>query len=336
MKRAVFCILAAVLIITAAASCTRKSDYEVFMEANEKTGKVEMGKLSMEISMNMDFNKEGLPEEAKKFLGLFEKFNLELNDEFNRKKEEGLKKVFLQTGEMGIDGKLYTRGKVGYVITPLIPKIVVVQGEELIHLNTGKFDKEDIPKLSDNSLEQLNRIWTALYSDENVSALEDIVMETPEGSVKAKKFVVKLTDEQLKPAIKKSMDVFMKDEQLINGMKNIMEGQSAEFHGFTVEEMLRQNISILDQATVNNFTQVAYIDRDNYVIDETVSMDITFHFTEPGMPNHYSFSMRIKRWDLNKEPKIYFPEVNEENSITLKQLSDEYPGVFDGMKGAEK
>lgn len=336
MRRIALYILAAVLILTAAASCTRKSDYEVFMEANEKTEKVEMGKSSMEISINMDFNKEGLPEEAAKFLGLFEKLKLELTDEFNRKKEEGLKKVFLQAGNMGIDGKLYTRGKVGYVITPLIPKIVVVQGEELVHLNSGKFDGDDMPKLSDHSLEQLDRIWTSLYSDESVSALEDIVMETPEGSVKAKKFAVNLTDEQLKPAIKKSIDIFMTDEQLMNGMKNIMEGQSGEYNGFTVEEMLRQNIRMLDQATVNNFTQVAYIDRDNYVIDETVSMDITFHFTEPGTPNHYSFSMKIKRWNLNKEPQIYFPEVNEENSITLNQLSVEYPGFFDAVKGAGK
>lgn len=332
MRKIVFCILAVVLILTAAASCTRRSDYEVFMEANEKTEKVEMGKSSMEISMNMDFNKEGLPEEVKKVLELVERMDFSLNDEFNKKKDESLKRIFLQTGEMGIDGKLYTKDKVGYLISPLIPKIVVVQGEELVHLNSGRINDENMPRISDNSLEQLNNIWTSLKSEENISALEDIIMETPEGSVKAKKFAVRLTDEQLKPAIKKSMEVFMKDEQLINGMKNIMKEQP---DGFSVEEMFRESIKALDNATINEFTQVAYIDRDNYIIDEAVNMDISFHFTEPGAPNRYSFSMSIKRWDLNKEPKIYFPEVNEGNSITLKQLSDEYPGALDMMKGAE-
>lgn len=330
MRRTIISLLVIALVVLAVAACSRKTDYQVFMEAMERTERVEMGKMSMEIAVNADFNKEGFSEDVRDSISFFEKLNFSLKDEYNRKKNESLKKIFIQMKETGIDAKLYTRGEVGYVITPLIPKILVIQGEELVHLNSGRINRENLPRLSKESLEQLDKVWTSLYNDENISALEDIVMDTPEGSVKARRYEVKLTDEQLKPALKKSMNILMKDEQLMKGIKEVMGQHTGDI---SIEEMLKKNIEMLDQATINSFSQIAYIDRDNYVIDERIRLDITFYFSEPGAPTHYAFEMNTKRWDLNKEPKIYFPEVTAENSITLGQLEEKYPAFFEGMKG---
>lgn len=329
MKKIVTVIIVFILIITVLAGCSAKSDYQIFMEAMERTEAVENGKMSMDMEIQVEFNKEGLSEEAKDIIEFFEDFNMNLADQFDKQKEQSLKKIFVQAGDMGIDIKLYTKEGIAYVITPLIPKILVVDGEELLGMYSGKINEDNFPKLSQESLELLEKVWTDLYNKENVAAIEDIVLDTPEGRVKARKFEVKFTDEQMKPATKKSMEIFMQDKQLIEGLKKMINFDDEEF---SIEDMFKINMEMLDQSTINSFEQVAYIDRDNYVIDERISIDNTFHFTKPGTTKHYTFNMNIKRWDLNKEPDIHFPEVNFENSITLDDLKEEYPEIIEGMK----
>lgn len=331
-------ILIAVLIFLLAAvmavvGCSRKSHYQVFMEAVERTEALEKGKMSMDMVMEIGFNKEGLPEDALEFLKFFENLKLSLKDEFDKGKNESVKKIFLQSGELGIDAKIYTRGDVSYVITPLIPKILVIKGEELIHIGSGDINDLNIPSLSEESLEQLKNVWQSLYSQENVTALEDIVLDTPGGKVKAKKYRVKLTDQQLKPALKKSMEIISQDKGFMDSLEIMMESMDEEI---IIRDILRQSIKLLDQATINSFDQLAYIDRDNYVIEETVNLDITLHFTEPGTPRQYKFNLIIERWDLNREPKIDFPEVTPENSITPRQLKEGFPDPVESMKGENR
>jgi len=322
----VFIILLAAAIIT---GCGSRNDYQVFTEAMERTEAVERGKMSMDMAIQVDFNEEGLSEEVKDFIDYFKEFKISLTDEFNNQDGEGLNKIFIQAGDMGIDAKLYTRNGIAYIITPLIPKILVIDGEELLGMYSGKIDEKKFPKLSNESLEQLKKVWIDLYNQENVAAIEDIVLDTPEGKVKARKFKVMLTDEQIKPALKKSMEIFIQDEQLMEGLNDMMNSDNDEC---SIEDMFRVNMEMLDQSTINSFNQVAYIDRDNYVINERIGIDVIFHFAEPGTPRNYNFNMSIKRWDLNKEPDIYFPEVTFENSITVEQLKNQYPKVFEEMK----
>ncbi len=321
------CILLLMPVITG--GCSTKSDYQLYMEAVERTGAVEKGKMSMDMDMRMEFNREGLTEDAEKYLDLFKDISAGIIGQFDKTREESLTDIFIKGGDLGLDAKIYSKGDIAYIITPLIPKILVVKGEELIGLGKGKVNRDHIPKPSKESLEKVEKIWTGLYDRENVAAIEDIVLDTPEGKVKARKFRITLSDEQLKPAIRETMTVFMEDRQLVEGLRDMMKPEAGEF---TVDDMLKINQEMLDGATINNFSQVAYIDRDNYVIEERVDIDITFGYSRPGAVTGYSFSMIMRKWDLNREPEIHFPDVTAENSTTLDQLSDKYPDFFEVMK----
>ena len=115
-----------------------------------------------------------------------------------------------------------------YVITPLIPKIVVIKGGEFVHPDWTAGDIENMPALSQESLEAIEKVWKSLYNDDNVSALEKIVLDTPEGSVKATKYEMNLTDEQLKPAIRKTMEIVLSDSAFMEGVEDMMRSAMKE------------------------------------------------------------------------------------------------------------
>lgn len=344
MKKMAVLIIISLLLVVWASGCA-ESDYEVYMEASERTGNVLRGKSEMNMTIKLKFNKEGLTGDVSDVLEMFEDIAFELRSEYDRDKEESLNKIFANAKDIGLDAKVYTKGDVAYVITPLIPKILVIKGEEFINPDLVAGDIEKMPLLSQESLEAIEKVWKSLYSEENVSALEKIVLDTPEGSVKATKYEVNLTDVQLKPAIKKTMEIAMNDSTFMKGLEEMMRSAITEYakddagidefplKDFSFAEAMRFNMEAIENSTIKTFSQTAFIDRDNYIIEERLNMDILYHFTQAGAPDSFSMEMTIKNWDLNRAQEIYFPEVTDENSITLTELKDEYKGGLNLFKG---
>ena len=350
-KKAIALIIISLLITAWASGCSSKSDYEVYMEAAERTQNVARGKSETNMTMELRFNKEGLPEGIPDGLEMFEDMAFELRSEYDKEKEESLRNIFVKTKDFGLDAKVYTKGEVGYVITPLIPKIVVIKGGEFVHPDWTARDIENMPALSHESLEAIEKVWKSLYNDDNVSALEKIVLDTPEGSVKATKYEMNLTDEQLKPAISKTMEIVLSDSTFMEGVDDMMrsamkehadkpddtagrtDGDDFPEQGFSFREAFRANMDAVENSTIKTFSQTAFIDRDNYIIEERLSFDILYHFTGAGTPRSFRMEMVKKNWDLNRPQEIYFPEVTAENSITLEELKDEYKDGFNLFEG---
>jgi len=345
MKKTMIVLISIALLVVWASGCSTKSDYEVYKEASERTKMAAKGKSELKMTMNMEFNKDGLSKEVSDGMEIFENISFEMRREYDRDKEESLMKIFVQAKDTGIDAKVYTKGDVAYIITPLIPKIVVLKGEELVHPGKVTSDLETMPALSQESIDSIIKVWQSLYTDDNVSALEKIVMDTPEGSVKATRYDLNMTDEQLKPAIKKTMEIAMRDRAFMSGIEDMMRASMEQYMDenidkeefasgdLSMEGLFTTNMDAVNNATIKEFSQTAYIDRDNYIIEERLSMEMLYHFIEAGTPRSYRMDMSIKNWDLNREQDIYLPEVNAENSITLDQLKEEYSDQLDFMKG---
>ncbi|NLX91752.1 MAG: hypothetical protein GXZ07_09260 [Firmicutes bacterium] len=344
MKKMAVLIIISLLLVVWASGCT-ESDYEVYMKASERTGNVLRGKSELKMTMKLKFNKEGLSGDVSDVLEMFEETAFELRREYDREREESLNKLFVNLKDMGFDAKVYAKGDVAYVITPLIPKIVVIKGEEFINPDLGAEDIEKMPALSQESLEAIEKVWKSLYGEENVSALEKIVLDTPEGSVKATRYEINLRDEQLKPAIRKTMEIVLNDSAFMKGLEEMMRSAITEYakddagigefqaEYFSFAEVMRSHMEAIENSTIKAFSQTAFIDRDNYIIEERFKIDVLYHFTGAGAPDSFSMEMTIKNWDLNRRQEIYFPEVTNENSITLKELKDEYKGGLNLFKG---
>ncbi len=65
-KKAIVLIIISLLITSWISGCSSKSDYEVYMEAAERTKNVARGKSEVNMTMELKFNKEGLPEDIRR------------------------------------------------------------------------------------------------------------------------------------------------------------------------------------------------------------------------------------------------------------------------------
>ena len=141
------------------------------------------------------------------------------------------------------------------------------------------------------------------------------------------------------------MEIVLNDSTFMKGLEEMMRSARTEYAGddadideflaedFSFAEAMRSNMEAIENSTIKTFNQTAFIDRDNYIIEERFNMDILYHFTQAGTPDSFSMEMTIKNWDLNRKQEIYFPEVTEENSITLEELKDEYKSGLNLFKG---
>src|SRR5690606_32765092 len=83
-KKAIALIIISLLITAWASGCGSKSDYEVYMEASERTQNVARGKSETNMTMEIRFNKEGLPEDIPDGLEMFEDMAFELRSEYDK------------------------------------------------------------------------------------------------------------------------------------------------------------------------------------------------------------------------------------------------------------
>lgn len=338
-KKVAVLIVLSIVLAAWTIGCKAKSDYETYMKAQERTEAAARGKSEMKMDMRITFNKEGLDKDVSDALDIFEDMAFELRREYDNDKTESLNKIFMKVKDTGIDVKVYVKDETAYIITPLIPKIVVLKGEGLIPGDFAETDFENPPQLSKDSIDAILKVWKSLYDNENVAALEKIVLDTPEGSVKATKYMLSLTDSDLKPAIRKTIEIILNDSVFIKDLEDMMQSAMSQQkdilseegiwqEGFSFREILKSNMDAMEDSTIKTFNQVAYIDRDNYIIEERLKMDMLYHFTQKGAPRAFGMEMTIKNWDINKGQDIYFPDVTPDNSITLEELKEQYSDGF--------
>jgi len=150
----------------------------------------------------------------------------------------------------------------------------------------------------------------------------NIILSTPEGYVKARRFNITLTEDQLKPALKESVNMIRQDIQ-----------SKTNDSSKDLEKIFDALEKMLDSAKMDSFLYRAHIDRDDYIVEDTVELKISFPEDKSGSNCIKSFEMKTSSmmWDMEKPVDIQFPAINKENSMTLDELQKqgEFPeGVF--------
>ncbi|KKM12464.1 hypothetical protein SY88_03420 [Clostridiales bacterium PH28_bin88] len=313
-------------LLLLAVGCTWNS-LAVFQKAQKKTEAISKGKDSLTMAMAMTFREDGMTEEQKKVVNAMKDFRLEVNQIFDHRQQTRLAKFYAHVSGTGIDGKLYQRGKENFIVTPLLPKILVLQSEKLQRpAPGGTWNTNPQPGLSADTLRQIKDIWLGLLKKENVVHLGNIILATPEGDVKAKEFTIKLGEAEIKPALRESLEMLLNDDLLQQSMKEYFAGQQVELN---LQEFLTQNRNMLDRSTIENFDYKAYIDRDGYLVEENINLTVKFKETLPGQPEKYTMRMKIQRWDIERDVQVDFPEVTPDNSMTLGDLRQD--GLLKGF-----
>lgn len=286
----VFLLLFFVLFISGCGSA-----HETFMKAVDKTGTIQKGKSSIALQLKM----EGVPDLEDGQLFSLEKMTV--NHEYDRGEEISKSVVYASINHVGLDFTIYEDRDNTIVTSPLLPKLLVLNKESIEPLGEASFGAQI--SLESEMEQDLAVIWHRLLTDESVSRLGSVIVTTPDGDVKGKEFEIRLTSDQLKPAILETMDLYIQAN-----MKHFSSEESFEKN----IEQLRERIETSEIGPVSYY---AYIDRDQYIIEEKLSAVMTF---SDGLSIFIDF--QLQRYDLEKDVSISLPVMTEENVITADEF----------------
>lgn len=213
----------------------------------------------------------------------------------------------LMFDEIGMEGKIYQNRGLIYLVSPLFPKILVLNGAESIRTPSVS---PPAPPISEGSIAKLKERWLSLLQEEEAARLGDLLLDTPDGKVKAKKYQIYLTSGNLRSFLADSLAIVRRDETFRKQMEEYVKEYRAEGAPLSADQAFDKMNELLQNLEIGPLSYYAYIDRDGYVIKENLEVAI----------DQMTLSFDLSRWDLGKSVEINMPEVTEENSQSLESF----------------
>lgn len=281
-------ILVSILLVLALFSGCTTNSLDEYQQALNNNAQMISGRKSIDLSVQLDFDR--LQFSDNQDITILGDVVVKSLIAFDKVQRKVSARNHLTFEEMGYDLNFYQRDNISFIMTPVIPKYL-------------RMEIKGSPMMNFNDFEDIANIWKDLLEKENVFKKENTIVATPDGQIKVREFIVELNDEQVKDLIR---DVVSK----------LLESNNISIE-FNFEDLL-----------VNDFKYRAYVDKDNFIIDETFSLDISFPDVSKG-PRSFKLNYSIQNFDINRSLTIDIPEINEENSIDINELQGELPeGLF--------
>lgn len=295
------------LVMFMAIGC-QESGYDYYMKAENKTDDLISGKEKIVVEVQNDFSNfrgdRDYPE-----LTNFETINIEIEGSYQ--KEDVAMDFYFRTKKTGMDWGFYKKEELAYLKLPIIEKYLdlgeLMFSKEEMNLKSGEngVSKWQMDWMSQ---EKIGKIFSAvresyiqLIKTKDVSKLEDIKLETPEGLVKVKTFEVFLDETSL----------MVLKEEIYKAIKNNIEVE---------KEMLPSVERFFQNLTLQDFRLKAYIDHDDIIIKEEMNFDIISEHKGKKAMSKVSFC--VEKWDSNQKVMVFFPEVKESDRIDKEDLKN--------------
>ncbi len=332
MLSMVFLIVSFVFITTACGN----APYEAFHQAEQKTEDISKGKSMLTIDVDMDFNQDVTSLiQDKTWIE-----NVEIENVFDKNQEKAQWTIYGKVNDLGFDAKLYQDESLYYLITPLLPKILVINQEALENrfgsdrkAKTEKMKNDTKSYIAENTIKQLKQLWGNIYKGKDVVKLRNIILSTPDGDVKAKEYKINLSSENvdIKQLLIESFDILASDEmlkkQLEHSLEQAYEKDKDSKERLTADQIWEMKKEWVESTTFDPITFLAYIDRDNYIIEEQFNLQMHSNTTSDKYINgleNYTLSYTLQRWDIEKDIEFTLPEITQENIMTLDDLGQEF------------
>lgn len=274
---------------------------EALFQAEQKTFQTETGR--MEILMRMD-GKVTVMKEGKE-----EKVDWPVKEvltkvAYDAKKELSLTQNRTTVEDIGYEMKFYQDGMKTYILSPLFPKILVI---DQASWKASSLSPEEVTKLQRLG-EQLKERWLSLLQRENAAAIGDELLSTPNGEVKVKKYRINLSAEGLRSFLLDSLTILGGSEafqKVLDQSISLGDGTKTQFSIPSLDEIKER----VEKVAISPLHYYAYIDRDGYVIDENLELTL----------DGIHINLHLTHWDLGKPVEITLPKVTKENSIPVTQ-----------------
>ncbi|HYE82412.1 MAG TPA: hypothetical protein VEG39_09625 [Clostridia bacterium] len=334
MKKIIIAVIALLLAVSLA-GCIPDSLGE-YKKAVEKTEQIKKGRTTGEYAVVMDFNTEGMTEEQIRELNYFRNVEGSFDAVSDDEAGKGILRNYLSLGGLGFDFDLFINGDEVFMKLPVIGKYLRI--DELQASMKKEQDGQDMELISGESQEEIGAKWLGLLKKEDIFKGRDIVLTTPDGEVKTTEYTIKLKDEQIKSLAADVADILLKDEKLRENFEKYAKKDGVPLKDKDIEEILAGFKEDIKNYTVENFSYIAYVDIDGYIVNKMIELSLKIENVElkvsdekRGILTGVSYKLDIKNWDINKEQKFEFPVLTEDNTLEMNQMDENMPFMIEDL-----
>lgn len=319
MKKKISLILVLMVILLTACNTNNLAEYK---KAAEKTEQIASGQTTGEFLLITEFNSEGLTPEEIRELNYIKDMSGSFSVVFNDDEEKSIIRNYFNFGGLGYDFEVYINGEEMFMKLPVVGKYMKI--DDMSAFGEEMYQQED-DVISEDTVSQFSKKWLSLMNEEDVFKGKDIVVTTPDGEVKTKKYVIKLNDEQIKALLKDSVEILSKDNDLKKLYEENIRTIAEPLEDKTFEEALLDIKNNTDKYYVENFTFTAYVDIDGYIVNQIIELLLKAKDVDKGGIESFSYSLNIKNWDINKKQSFDFPVLTDENTMNIEDMDAEMP-----------
>lgn len=274
-KKIIFLILLIIFII----GC-ESNNYKDYKNALEKTSNIEKGK--MEQNIEIDFGNE------KKH---FDEVKIRNIVHYSKDRQKIIN--YTEIDDLGYDSEIFINKEKEEILVYISNigkyfKINSLDGNiEMSNKNISKY----ISLIDQKKFIKLKKIWNELIKKENVFTGKDTIVDTKEGKVKAKKYIIKLNKDQIGIFNKKFNNLFKDEIQKLD----------------------------LKKIEINKINYEALEDKDNFLVKEAIN----FEFIIKNQKEYkIQFKLNTINYDIQQDQNINIPKVNESELLKNSDIQD--------------
>jgi FtsZ-binding cell division protein ZapB len=326
MKR-IFAMLVLLVTVLAVTGCGANSlaDYK---KALDKTDQITKGQSSGEFAVTMDFNTDGMTQAEINELNYYKDMSGNFKKTFDSSENQRVCRNYINMGGLGFDIDIFKNGEEMFIKLPIIGKYMKL--DEMI--KEIKETPEEKPNfVSDDTLEAIGEAWVGMLKEEDIFKGKDIVLTTPDGEVKTTVYTITLNDVQIKAFAEKAISILSEDEALRSNIEDLLAKNADQTELLDFDELVDKIKEYMEKDSIDNFQYTAYVDIDGYIVNEVIEVEITKVAKKAGEPKEISFLLELKNFDINKDQKIEFPVLTEENTLKTDELGQTMPSLFKNM-----
>ena len=317
MKRKLALLLLIAILLTA---CNTNNLAE-YKKAVDKTDQITKGQTLGEFTLITEFNQEGLTAEEIRELNYIKDMNGSFSVVFDDEEEKSIIRNYLNFGGLGYDFDVFINKEEMFMKLPVIGKYLKI--DDMSSISEDMQTERQI--VSEETIKEFSKKWISLMNEEDVFKGKDIVLTTPDGEVKTKEYIIKLSDEQIKALLNDSVEIFSQDKSLKKLYEENISSIAEPLKDKTFEEMLSEIKNNADKFNVENFSYTAYVDIDGYIVNEIIDIKFGSIDSEEIGIESFSYNLNMKNWDINKKQNFDFPVLTDENTVNIEEMEQNMP-----------
>ncbi len=332
MKRIFAAMLVLLVTALAVTGCGANSlaDYK---QALDKTDQITKGQSSGEFAVAMDFNTDGMTQEEINELNYYKNISGSFQNTFDYSNNQEIYRNYINMGGLGFDIDIFKNGEEMFVKLPIIGKYMNTD-ELMKEIKKSPVEKPDF--LSEDTLESLGEAWVGMLKEEDIFKGKDIVLTTPDGEVKTTVYTITLNADQIKAFAEIAISILSEDEALRSNIEDLLAKNANQPELPDFDELVVKIREHMKMDAIESFQYTAYVDIDGYIVNEVIAVEITKVAKNAGEPKEISFYLEVKNFDINKDQKIEFPVLTEENTLKADELGQRMPSLFKNMFQTQK